>query len=389
MWNRVLSYLLILSSFYEQLAWTTILIVLATQVGDPTAVGLAASAYSLANLFGNLLFGHLSDRLGRYRVAGAGMLGMAVTGYLHLAAGTPGLLIGARFLHGLTAAAVAPAALAGVSDWAPTTHRGETMARVGLVIAFSSMLAPQISGRLTTAFGPEIAVGTLIALLLVVGLLSLTMGGRAAPRQKRIPAARPTEPGNTAVNPFLLVVAVGVAFALMFGQSVLFYALPLQVSLMGDSPAVIGMLLSAFAVGAAIAFVPPLSRIADRAGRRLPLIVGLVLASGGLGALACVTGRWEMAASLFVYGLGFGLVFTAVSALNADAAGSARRGLAFGLLTAAFSLGAIVGPLVTRGLDAWIPSFGVAGLVAATGIPLVAFLLREPRRLTPPVNPTL
>lgn len=79
-----------------------------------------------------------------------------------------------------------------------------------------------------------------------------------------------------------------------------------------------------------------------------------------------------MAAALFAHGLGFGLVFPAVSALSGDAAGQARRGMAYGILTAAFSAGAIVGPLVTRSLTPLYDPFAVAAVVATTGAVLTA-----------------
>lgn len=377
--------MLVWTSFYEQLAWAPVLVILALQNGDAGVVALAASAYSLANLFGNLLFGALSDRLGRYRVAGAGLLGMAVTGYLHLAAGTPGLLVGARFLHGLTAAAVAPAALAGVSDWAPGGQRGEIMARVGLIIALASMVSTPVNGLLTRRFGPAVPVTTLVVGLVLAGALSFVLGWnlRPAGRPERAVARAPRA---ARIDPVLAAVAGVVAFALMFGQNVLFYALPLQGVRTGLDPAKIGGLLAAFAVGSAIAFLPPLARISDWWGRRVPLLIGLVVAAGGLLWLGLTGVLWQMAASLFLYGIGFGLVFTAVSALSADAAGAARRGLAFGLLTAAFSVGAVTGPLVASTLEPWLPPFVTAAAVIAVGGLVTAVLYREPAFTGPPAS---
>jgi MFS transporter, DHA1 family, multidrug resistance protein len=374
---RLLSYGLVWSSFYEQLAWAPVLVILATAAGDPKAVAVAASAYSLANLLGNLAFGFLSDRLGRHRVAGAGLLGMAATALLHLTAGSPAMLVGVRFLHGLTAAAVAPAALAAFSDGLPGSKRGEAMARVGLVIALASMASPPITGRLARSFGVGTAISILAAGLALVGGVTLIAAARgpataARPVYRKAPAVRSAMagavPGAERINPALTLIGAAVAFAIMFGQNVLFYALPLRGAELGMGPAQVGGLLSAFAVGALVAFVPPLSRAADRWGRLRPLLAGLGLTAAGLMGLAAASGAREIALSLIVYGLGFGLAFPAVTALSADAAGQGRRGLAFGVLTAAFSAGAIVGPLASRALDAVLPPFAVAAMVAALGI---------------------
>lgn len=379
--QRWLSFLLVWSSFYEQLAWAPILVLLASGVGDPEAVAVAASVYSLANLAGNLLFGLLSDRVGRHRVAGAGLVGMAATALLHLVASTPAQLVGVRFLHGLAAAAVAPAALAGVTDGAPGARRGEVMARVGLVIAFASMAAPPVTGRLAKGWGLAPAVASLAVGLFLVGLLALAFG-RPAQRSEAAAAADP-EAGSPGFKPILAMVAAAVAFSVMFGQNVLFYALPLRGTEMGLGAARIGGLLSTFAAGAVIAFLPPLGRAADRWGRVPPLFAGMGLTALGLFWLAAAPGPRQMAAGLAIYGLGFGLAFPAVTALSADAAGAGRRGLAFGVLTAAFSAGAIVGPLATRMLGPLLPPFVVAGLVAAAGAGAVLGSLRQVRPAAP------
>jgi len=384
--QRWLSFLLVWSSFYEQLAWTPVLVLIAAGLGDPAITALAASAYSLANLVGNLVFGSLADRVARHRVAGAGLVGMAGTAMLHLFASSPMQLVGVRFLHGLAAAAVAPAALAGVTDGAPGHKRGEVMARVGLVIAFASMMAPPVTGRMARGWGVAPAVMLLGVCLAVVGVVALAFGGqRVAEAARRLAAVGAV--GDARLNPALALVGSAVAFAIMFGQNVLFYAMPLRGNALGMSSAQVGGLLSTFAVGALVAFVPPLGRSADRWGRILPLLAGMGLTSFGLFGLSAAAGAPQIGGALAVYGLGFGLAFPAVTALSGDAAGQGRRGFAFGLLTAAFSAGAIVGPLVTRGLDGMVSPFVVAGLVAMAGGGVALGALRLPRAAAPPIGP--
>jgi MFS transporter, DHA1 family, multidrug resistance protein len=384
--QRWLSFLLVWSSFYEQLAWTPVLVLIAAGLGDPAITALAASAYSLANLVGNLVFGSLADRVARHRVAGAGLVGMAGTAMLHLFASSPMQLVGVRFLHGLAAAAVAPAALAGVTDGAPGHKRGEVMARVGLVIAFASMMAPPVTGRMARGWGVVPAVMLLGVCLAVVGVVALAFGGqRVAEAARRLAAVGAV--GDARLNPALALVGSAVAFAIMFGQNVLFYAMPLRGNALGMSSAQVGGLLSTFAVGALVAFVPPLGRSADRWGRILPLLAGMGLTSFGLFGLSAAAGAPQIGGALAVYGLGFGLAFPAVTALSGDAAGQGRRGFAFGLLTAAFSAGAIVGPLVTRGLDGMVSPFVVAGLVAMAGGGVALGALRQPRAAAPPIGP--
>ncbi|MFZ5817750.1 MAG: MFS transporter [Bacillota bacterium] len=388
--RRWLSYVLVWTSFFDQLAWTPVLVLIAAAVQAPEALAWAASLYSVANLLGNALFGLLSDRLDRYGVAGAGLLAMGLTGALHLGVTSPGALLGVRFLHGLAIAAVAPAALASVTDGIPRNRRGEVLARVGLVIAIASMLATSAMGRVVSRVGMAAGIAGLAALVGLVGAATLLLRHRMEPlppvRMRRLRGEGELPP--TALNPAMLGAAVLVAFALMFLQNVLFYAYPLQARALGMSPAAIGGTLAVFGLGSMLAFLPPLSRAADRWGRHRPLFLGLLLAGAGLMGLARWTAMPALAASLFIYGLGFGLVFPAVSALNADAAGQGRRGLAFGLLTAAFSLGSITGPLVTQALAAYASPFAVAGgLALATGLITVGWYYWAARPVPHPTGP--
>ncbi len=385
--RRVLSYVLVWTSFYDQLAWTPVLVLIAAGAGDATSLmAYAATAYSLANLAGNALFGMLADRLDRYAVAGAGLAAMTFTGLGHLWATTPVALLGIRFLHGLAIAAVAPAALASLTDGLPRHRRGEVMARVGLVIAIASMLATSVTGRMVSRVGMTSAITGLAVLVGLVGGVTLLLRKRVTPPPPPEPAGI-GEPPALAMNPAMLAAASLVAFALMFLQNVLFYAYPLQARSLGMSSAAIGGTLAVFGLGALVAFVPPLSRAADRWGRHRPLFVGMLLAGACLLNLAQAEGIGVMAGSLFGYGLGFGLVFPAVSALNADAAGHGRRGLAFGLLTASFSLGSISSPLVTQALAEHLSPFTVAGgLALLTGLMTAVWYVLE-RPGVQPVGP--
>src|SRR5690606_3648405 len=84
--NRQLPLLLVWTSSYGPLTGTPIPVLLANALEAPEALAYAASAYSAANLVGNILLGAASDRLGPFRVAGASLLLLGATTLLHLEA---------------------------------------------------------------------------------------------------------------------------------------------------------------------------------------------------------------------------------------------------------------------------------------------------------------
>lgn len=106
------------------------------------------------------------------------------------------------------------------------------------------------------------------------------------------------------------------------------------------------------------------------------MILGLTVAALGFLFLAGTQTMPTIIASLFCYGLGFGLVFPSLSALNADAVGAARRGMAFGLLTALFSAGSVTGPLVTHAFRHLASPFTTGAIVLLMTAVAASMLLR-------------
>ena len=67
------------------------------------------------------------------------------------------------------------------------------------------------------------------------------------------------------------------------------------------------------------------------------------MVSAGLVVLGVSDVFWAIAAGMALFGLGYGLVFPAAAAMATAATGAARRGTAFGMFYAVYSLGVVVG----------------------------------------------
>lgn len=373
--NRQLPLLLVWTNSYERLTWTPILVLLANALEAPEALAYAASAYSAANLVGNILLGAASDRLGPFRVAGASLLLLGATTLLHLEAWSALSLVLVRALHGFFASAVTPTSLSAAVEGSEAGRRGRIMARLGMVIALASVVASPVAGRMVDALEVVATLRVQALFLVGVGALGLWAGSASKPVLQAAGgelAAEDDEGRRTALDPRVTAFACAVGFAVMFGQNVLFYALPLKATAAGLGPAAVGGLFGLFALGSVVAFSPPFSKFADRYGRLRPIAAGSLVSAAGMFLLGVGVQRvWLplMAASLAVYGFGFGLVFPAVSAAAADGSSAGRRGTAFGLLTAAFSVGAIVGPLLGQAFDPQVSPFTLAALVMLSSLP--------------------
>jgi MFS transporter, DHA1 family, tetracycline resistance protein len=142
-----------------------------------------------------------------------------------------------------------------------------------------------------------------------------------------------------------------------------------------------GIALAVFAAGNAATLVLA-GPLADRRGRRPPLLLGLAIAAVATGVLGFVTSPLVFLAVSLVAGLGSGLINPPLNAVVADVIGSRARG---GTVLAGFQmaadLGAIIGPVIagalaeTAGFPAALALTGVVSLIA------LGFWLRAPETL--------
>lgn len=141
------------------------------------------NAYGLA--FGALLLagGRVADLLGRRRVLVAGLALFAAASLAAGLAASPSVLITARALQGLGAAAIAPAALALALDGAPSgAGRGRALAVWGAVSGAGGAGGVLLGGVLTQAWGwpwifHAVALGSALVLAGVVAYVPRGAGG--------------------------------------------------------------------------------------------------------------------------------------------------------------------------------------------------------------------
>jgi YNFM family putative membrane transporter len=82
----------------------------------PAQAGYALTAFSVPYAFGFLVFGPLSDHIGRCRVMSAGLVALSVSSLLLQIAETPTAFLGLRAVQGFAAAAFPPVALAYLAE---------------------------------------------------------------------------------------------------------------------------------------------------------------------------------------------------------------------------------------------------------------------------------
>jgi len=219
----------------------------------------------------------------------------------------------------------------------------------------------------------------LLAAMALTGLLLRTRPGDAPASTEVLPDLA----FRTALAHRAYRAALAAGFAngwAVFGVRVALVPL-VVVEVLGRTESWAGIALAVFAAGNALTLVAA-GRLADRRGRRPPILAGLAISAAATAVLGVVPSLPLFLALSLVAGVGSGLVNPPVNAAVADVVGTQARG---GTVLAGFQMasdiGAILGPLVA-GAVAQFAGFGVA--FALTGlIVLVALVLwlRAPETL--------
>jgi multidrug resistance protein len=160
-------------------------------------------------------------------------------------------------------------------------------------------------------------------------------------------------------------VLMAVAFVDMIGFTLVLPLMPLYALKLHANPTIIGLLTASFPIAQLLAS-PVWGRVSDRYGRRPALLAGLAASAVAYVIFGLAQSLWLLFVSRFVQGLGGGTTGVA-QAYVADTMLPQERAKALGWLSAATSLGVVIGPVVgsfAARAGSWAPGFVAAALCA-------------------------
>ena len=284
-------------------------------------VGLIVAAYSFTNLFGNLGAGYVLDRWGRRTPM---LLGMAITViavFSYSLVQTPEQMMAARAVHGIGAAVLAPGAFSIIGDRTAADRWGRAMGITGALIAVAALIGPPAAGILREKWGAD-TVFYVDSAFIVITLIAFLIIARDDTRTAHTGDLDGlASPQDTSKKPALWS-AYAAAFTITVGIGALVTYLPLMLEEQGETAARSGYSFGIYALVAMLVMASPISRAGDRYGRFGPLMLGLVGIAIGLALLGVLEGYGGVVAGMAVFGLGYGLVFPAATALVASATGT-------------------------------------------------------------------
>jgi len=172
-----------------------------------------------------------------------------------------------------------------------------------------------------------------------------------------------------------IVLVTGASTAMVWPLLMVF----LQDALQADVAALVWAYLPAALISA---FLPSrMGRIADRLGRKSPMIAGLIVGAAASALIPHLRSILPLIVLWAVESLGYTALMPAERAFVADIAGQDTRGTSYGLYTFAYFLGAALGPLAGGWLYDNIghaTPFYLNAVGLVVGALLVAGVLRDP-----------
>ena len=332
--------------------------------------GLAVPAYLVPYGVMQLVWGPLSDRMGRGRLILGSLLAFIVLTALTAAVDGVGGFLTARVLTALGASAVVPISLALVGDLFDYTRRGHALGWLfGAMaggMAFGStvgaLLEPMVGWRGLFLGVSGLAVMVLIAL---VRHRSLLEGQRSAQRHtlRQVAGVYRQLVGNPrAARTYVYVLFNAVLHSGIYTWLGLYFSRRYGLSETG-----IGLALLAYGVPGFL-FGPVIGRLADRHGRAR--LIPLGLAVGGLSAFLLVPHLPVLVAGITVGILSLGYDLTQPLLAGIVSQLSQNRGQAMGVnvftLFVGFGLGSLIfQSLLLTSLTAALVTFGMAATIAA------------------------
>jgi len=324
-----------ISGFFAYAALSCVIPIIpsyATSLGASQLISaVAAGVFALSPAIAMTPFGLLSEVYGRRFFILAGILTSILASLLYLMSYNAMLLILARLIHGFGSAMYVPSVNAIVADSVNAEKRGEAIGWIQTALMLGFFAGPIAGGYIAEIYG---AMGAFY-LSFFLSFSSLLFAPRYDVERDEKSLDNFKFPAG--MLPFYALMFVGTALT---GALVLF-ALPFYAPEIGITESQVGIIVSSLFLFSALSRVPA-GILADKIGRRLGAVAGMVVGSAGL-FFASTTNPLQLFIASSICGAGMGMVNTAVFAAASD---FENRGYAIGLANTALNAGIFAGSTI-------------------------------------------
>ena len=327
-------------------------------------IGSTIALFSVVAAATAVLFGRLSDRLGRRIMIIVGFLLPSSSSFLLAFDFTVSTAYVAMVMQGLGIAMFEPSTNAAVGDIAKDSHYGRAFGTLGMVSLAGGSMGPVVGGVLIHGLGFSwtfLASGILFSIVVPVAFIGLR---GMTPIQSPIGF----NPSSGHLSPRSFRAPVYVGWSAMLTSFVAWGALrsffPVYGSTLGYDTILIGGLFSAMVVVGSVTRIP-VGYLLDRSNRSIPMIMaGLALTGISLAVIGVLTSPITLFVVLSFVGFSRAVVNLTSNVVIARGTDKKSRGFAMGLTSTFRNLGSTIGPLLTGiiiDLHGFVVGFMVVG----------------------------
>jgi MFS family permease len=347
--------LIILVNFFTYIGnfmlLSTLPLIIIQAGGNKIMAGLITGIYSLTGLLSRLQIGSVLDRKGRQPFLFGGLFFLLLIVFFYNASISYSiiLLFILRALHGVGWSTVTTSTGTIAADLIPSSRRSEGMGFYGISISVAMVLGPGLGLYVLEHYGYNslfLFSNLFIAMSLIISAMNFYYNRRQnstdqeAGQQvsvKEPPVEMTSSQKLKALFPAFLFFIIATTY------STIMIFLPPYASSLGIKN--IGLFFIVIALAMTFTRLTT-GRIADRFGRDILIVVGLILLTIALQYLAMATSLLMLVIAAAIYGLGFGTVQPIFNAMAISLAPSSRRGWASAMFLSAQDTGGIVGSLI-------------------------------------------
>ncbi|KAA3663921.1 MAG: MFS transporter [Chloroflexi bacterium] len=366
-----------------------------SEFGDGVeALGLMTMAFALAQMIASPIIGSMADKYGRRPIILLSLAAFVLTNIGYLIAQSTNMFIAFRAVGGFLTAGLFPAAMGVVADTIPEENRGRWIGVIMSGYGIGFIFGPVLGGFLYDSWGfamPFSSSATLGGLALIAAIIlipetrthtlrireALILRRKMAIRRRQSTSFWDTMPKPLYIFGVLLIVEFAATFAFAFIEpEMVFYVYDVAGWSTMQFGVVVGVYGLVMVLGQTL-----LGQLSDRFGRKLVIVVGIILNASLYFGLTYFNDFALMLAFAGLSGFGRSLIDPAINAFYLDITAPEHRSRVVGIKGSALSLGGVLGPLLVVFASGRLSSLTIflsAGVLMLFNALIAAIILREP-----------
>ena len=318
-------------------------------------IGYVIAASTVPGILVSMIAGRLSDMYGRRKLILVSTIIFATAPFFYLFAINIWILMIIRFYHGFSTAIFVPVAMAAIAESYPD-NKGKYISSFSSITLIGRFLAPITGGTIlfiTTNYYYGVYIGCAISGAIALTITVFFYRNRTTNIKFEQVTERPSltikefAKGIKEVLTHKIILSTSIVQAsqyFAFGiieAYIIIYAnsLNFDIWLIGLIPAILTLML--------VAFKPLMGYFSDKVGRRLIILVGLILGGGVSWMIPITTNYIGVILILCAFGIGMAMVISSTAAYVSDLSKKEDYGAAIGTLSTIMDIGQTLGPILS------------------------------------------